>query len=138
MWLSRVFLNIFEVLMNLLDFPSEEIMTTLNNMTVSGGLEWFSDFPIPLDDPNAQTFYFQTASGTNIYFETNYDPVCMGDTAQLYWYNDLDEKRRIILDYSSEIFYTLKTNIQKSVYIHKIQRQYDKIDELNVLMGFSG
>lgn len=123
--------------MNLLDFDSDELVGRLVNLTSGGVLTWYSDFPVPLDDPNNQTYYFSTSNASGdietIYLESNYDPVFLGGYSVIYWYEG-ETKKRIILNPTTINYTNLVNSIGTAIYSRKIVKQGDKIDDLNAIL----
>ena len=128
--------------MNLNDFKTENMGVLVGKLillTQTDVLVWESEYPIDLSDPNNQSYYFNLVTPTEvsykIYFEKNYDPVCMGLVTMLYWYDSLQNKERIILDYTDPTITTLFNEIGSQMYRKKINHQGSNIDELNLLVN---
>lgn len=127
--------------MNLNDFKNENMSALLSKileLTKADTLVWKSEYPIDLSDPNNQTYYFTlTVSEVDytIYFERNYDPVCVGLVTMFYWFNVDGTKERIMLDYTDTNVIDLTTEIGNQQYRFKILDQVENIDELNTMIN---
>lgn len=126
--------------MNLNDFKTENMSILVDKLillTSEDTLIWKSEYPIDLSDPNKQMFYFDIEiSGVDgsIYFERNYDPVCMGYVAMFYWFDVDGNKERVLLDYTDESIVRLITEIENQTYRNKVKEQVDNIDSLKVII----
>lgn len=127
--------------MNLSDFKNENIsllLSKLIQLTKEDLLVWKSIYPIDLSDPNNQTYYFTLTVeevDNEIYFERNYDPVCMGLVTMFYWLNDDGTKNRILLDYTDANIIELTNEIGNQQYRNKILEQVENIDTLNTMVN---
>lgn len=126
--------------MNLNDFKTENmsiLLDKLATLTKEDTLVWTCVYPIDLSDPNKQTFYFNIEVSeveNTIYFERNYDPVCVGYVAMFYWYDVANNKEQVLLDYTDENVNKLITEIENQTYRNRVKEQVDNINALKTMV----
>lgn len=128
--------------MYLQDFSSETLELVLDKLierTNNDVIEWTSNFPIPLDDPNNTSYSFEIDDGTgnmvNVVMEQNYDPICMGDVVMFYWFDENDYKNSIPLDYTNPKITNLLNAIRTQTYRMKIADVNNDVASLNSWLG---
>lgn len=128
--------------MNLADFNTETLGVILNKLIVRTNndmIHWKCEFPIELDDPNKRMFYLELPIGVDevetVYFERNYDALCMGEVIMFWWYDNDQNKVMIPLDYTSQSVKDLVTAIQSQTYRRKVTEVNSSITDLDTWLG---